>query len=70
MTESVIEPPPPLIMFSTGQYEVSSRKQTIIKTRCGDPDAEDTFFKVWSGRPLETDVLKKKEKEKGKEKED
>ena len=57
MTEVEVEPPPPLMLFATGQREVASKKQTLIETRCGDPDAKDTFFEVWSGRPLETEVL-------------
>ena len=56
-TEVEVEPPPPLMLFATGQREVASKKQTLIETRCGDPDAKDTFFEVWSGRPLETEVL-------------
>ena len=74
MTEVEVEPPPPLILFTTGQREISTKKQTIIEARCGDPDAKDTFFEVWSGRPLETDVPMEEEsgeeEEKEKEKQD
>ena len=67
MTEVEVEPPPPLILFATGQLEVSTKKQTVIETRCGDPDAKDTFFEVWSGRPLETEVLEVEEPKKEEE---
>ena len=74
MTEVEVEPPPPLILFATGQREISTKKQTLIEARCGDPDAKDTFFEVWSGWPLETDVLEEEEpgeeEEKEKEKQD
>ena len=67
-TEVEVEPPPPLMLFATGQREVATKKQTLIETRCGDPDAKDTFFEVWSGRPLETEVLVVKEPQEEEEK--
>ena len=67
MTEVEVEPPPPLILFATGQREVSTKKQTVIEARCGDPDAKDVFFEVWSGRPLETEVLEVEEPKKEEE---
>ena len=45
------EPPPPLLLYSTDNVHVSTGRQVLIEKTTGDPDGEDTFFKVWSGRP-------------------
>ena len=51
-TEVEVEPPPPLMLFATGQREVATKKQTLIETPCGDPDAKDTFFMTGAGNLL------------------